>query len=110
MDGGAVRFIVPEDWGAMQDEDPLELNHIEVDISGTGAVPEGDSEVLDDGLSVVATLKTFGKGSIRSHSPTAVAPERVKADGAVKPKKEIGEYRLHELKQWVVLMVRLCRY
>ena len=33
MDGGAVRFTIPEDWGAMQD-DPLERNHIDVDVSG----------------------------------------------------------------------------
>ena len=29
MDGGAVRLTIPEDWGDMQDEDPLELNHID---------------------------------------------------------------------------------
>ena len=61
MDGGAVRLTIPEDWGAMQ-EDPLELNHIDVDISGTGAALT-DSEILDDGLQVVANLKTFGKGN-----------------------------------------------
>ena len=60
MDGGAVRFTIPEGWGAMQ-EDPLELNHIDVDVSGTGAALT-DSEILDDGLSVVANLTTFGKG------------------------------------------------
>ena len=62
MDGGAVRFTIPEDWGAMQD-DPLELNHIDVDVSGTGAaLTETASEIVDDGLQVVANLKTFGKG------------------------------------------------
>ena len=60
MDGGAVRFTIPEDWGAMQD-DPLELNHIDVDVSGAGAVLSS-SEIVDEGLSVVANLKTFGKG------------------------------------------------
>ena len=60
MDGGAVRFTRPEGWGDMQD-DPLELNHIDVDVSGSGAVLT-DSEILDDGLSVVANLTTFGKG------------------------------------------------
>ena len=33
MDGGALRFTIPEDWGAMQD-DPLERNHLDVDVSG----------------------------------------------------------------------------
>ena len=61
MDGGAVRFTIPEDWGAMQD-DPLELNHIDVDVSGPNAALT-DSEILDDGLQVVANLKTFGKGN-----------------------------------------------
>ena len=63
MDGGAVRLIIPEDWGAMQDEDNLKRNYIEVDVSGTGAALDGDPEILDDGLTVVATLKTFGNGN-----------------------------------------------
>ena len=62
MDGGAVRFTPPDDWGEMQDEDPLELNYIEVDVSGTGAALDGDPEIIDDGLSVDANLETFGEG------------------------------------------------
>ena len=62
MDGGAVRFTIPDDWGEMQDEDPLELNYIEVEVSGTGAALDGDPEIVDDGLSVEANLKTFGEG------------------------------------------------
>ena len=61
MNGGAVRFTIPEDWGAMQD-DPLERNHLDVDVSGPNAALT-DSEILDDGLSVVANLKTFGKSN-----------------------------------------------
>ena len=57
MDGGAVRFTTPDDWGEMQDEDPLELNHIDVDVSGTGAALEGDPEIINDGLSVEADSK-----------------------------------------------------
>ena len=60
MDGGAVSFTRPENWGDMQ-EDPLERNHIDVDVSGAGAVLTS-SEIVNDGLSVVANLKTFGKG------------------------------------------------
>ena len=61
MDGGAVRFTIPDDWGAMQD-DPLERNYIEVDAAGSGATLEGDPEIVDDGLAVEVNLKTFGKG------------------------------------------------
>ena len=61
MDGGALRFTIPEGWGAMQ-EDPLERNHIDVDVSGPNAALT-DSEILDDGRQVVATLETFGKGN-----------------------------------------------
>ena len=61
MDGGALRFTIPEDWGIMQD-DPLERNHIDVDVSGPNAAL-ASTEILDDGLQVVATLKTFGKGN-----------------------------------------------
>ena len=62
MDGGAVRLTIAEDWGAMQDEDPLLRNYIEVDVSGTGAVLT-DYEIVDNGLAVVANLTTFGKGN-----------------------------------------------
>ena len=62
MDGGAVRLTIPEDWGAMQD-DPLELNHIDVDISGTGRSVDRALRFVDDGLQVVANLTTFGKGN-----------------------------------------------
>ena len=62
MDGGAVRFTIADDWGEMQDEDPLELNYIEVDVSGTGAALDGDPEIINDGRSVDANLETFGEG------------------------------------------------
>ena len=62
MDGGAVRFTIPEGWGAMQDEDNLKRNYTEIDVSGSGA-EKTDHEILDDGLQVVANLKTFGKGN-----------------------------------------------
>ena len=62
MDGGAVLLTIPDGWGAMQD-DPLELNHIAVEVSGTGAVLAGDPEMVGgEGLMVRANLKTFGKG------------------------------------------------
>ena len=62
MDGGTVRFTIPEGWGPMQDEDNLKRNYTEIDVSGSGAALT-DHEILDDGLSVVANLKTFGKGN-----------------------------------------------
>ena len=62
MDGGAVRFTIPDGWGEMQDEDSLELNHIAVEVTGSGAVLDGDPEISADGISVEANLKTFGEG------------------------------------------------
>ena len=62
MDGGVVRLTIADDWGAMQDEDPLLRNYVEVAVSGTGAVLT-DYEIVDNGLAVVANLTTFGKGN-----------------------------------------------
>ena len=60
MDSGAVRFTIPEGWGAMQ-ADPLELNHIDIKVTGPGAALTG-YEIMVDSLAVEANLKTFGKG------------------------------------------------
>ena len=62
MDGGAVRLTIPDEWGAMQVDDPLEPNYIEVEVTGSGAAPDGDPEVSADGISVEADLTTFGEG------------------------------------------------
>ena len=46
----------------MQD-DPLLQNHIAVEVSGSGAVLDGDPEMVGgESLMVRANLKTFGKG------------------------------------------------
>ena len=102
MDGGAVRFTIPEDWGAMQD-DPLELNHIDVDVSGTGAALT-DSEILDDGLQVVANLKTFGKGNKVTFTYGG-GVERVTAE-VLEPKPTSAKLPSW-LNQWVVVMATL---
>ena len=64
MDGGAVRLTIPEGWGPMQ-TDPLELNHIAVNVSGTGAALADPAFELVGGedMMVEVYLKTFGKGS-----------------------------------------------
>ena len=62
MDGGAVHLIIPDDWGAVQDNNSTAANYISVAASGNGAVLAG-SEVLNSGTSVEATLTTFGAGS-----------------------------------------------
>ena len=62
MDGGAVRLTIPDGWGEMQVDDPLDFNHIEVEVTGSGAELDGDPDVIDDGQSVDANLKTFAKG------------------------------------------------
>ena len=60
MDGGAVQLTIPEDWGDMQD-DPLERNYIAVDVSSGAALSDPASEIVDDGIAVVAYLETFGE-------------------------------------------------
>ena len=60
MDGGAVHLIIPDDWGAAQDDDNTAANYINVTV-GTGAVLT-DFEVLNSGRSVEANLKTFADG------------------------------------------------
>ena len=32
MDGGAVRLVIPDDWGDLQDDDATEANYVEVDV------------------------------------------------------------------------------
>ena len=34
MDGGAVRLVIPDDWGNLQDDDATEANYVEVDVVG----------------------------------------------------------------------------
>ena len=62
MDGGAVRFTIPEGWGASRMRTILSATITGIDVSGSGA-EKTDHEILDDGQSVVANLKTFGKGN-----------------------------------------------
>ena len=62
MDGGAVRLIIPDTWGAAQRDDNTAANHIHVAAAGNGAVLT-DFEVLNSGRSVEANLTTFGEGS-----------------------------------------------
>ena len=61
MDGGAVRLIIPDDWGAAQRSDNTAANYIHV-AAGNGGVLTS-YEVLNSGRSVEANLKTFGAGS-----------------------------------------------
>ena len=60
MDGGAVHLIIPDTWGAAQDDDSAAANYVNVTV-GTGAVLTA-YEVLNSGRSVEATLKTLGVG------------------------------------------------
>ena len=34
MDGGAVRLVIPDEWGNLQDDDATEANYVEVDVVG----------------------------------------------------------------------------
>ena len=62
MDGGAVSLELPDDdWGAMQD-DPLELNYIEVSGPRNALDDDEPFEIVDDGLKVEAYLDEFEEG------------------------------------------------
>ena len=37
MDGGAVRLVIPDDWGNLQDDDATLANYVEVDVAPKGA-------------------------------------------------------------------------
>ncbi|RKU14344.1 hypothetical protein C6502_00555 [Candidatus Poribacteria bacterium] len=61
MNGGAVRLTIPETWGAAQNDDNKQPNYIKVTATGGGVLT--DYEVLDNGRSIQANLKTFSNGS-----------------------------------------------
>ena len=53
MDGGAVRLVIPENWGDLQDDDATEANYVEVDVvTGRGTA---EANVAD--RAVIATLE-----------------------------------------------------
>ena len=60
MDGGAVRLVIPDDWGDLQDEDATEANYVEVDVvEGRGSA---EANVAD--RAVIANLTGVRKGSV----------------------------------------------
>ena len=60
MDGGAVRLVIPDDWGDLQDEDATEANYVEVDVvEGRGSA---EANVAD--RAVIANLTGVEKGSV----------------------------------------------
>ena len=60
MDGGAVRLVIPDDWGDLQDEDATEANYVEVDVvEGRGSA---EANVAD--RAVIADLTGVEKGSV----------------------------------------------
>ena len=60
MDGGAVRLVIPDDWGDLQDEDATEANYVEVDVvEGRGSAT---ANVAD--RAVIANLTGVEKGSV----------------------------------------------
>ena len=61
MDGGAVRLTIPETWGAAQNDDNKKSNYINVTATGGGVLT--NFEVLDNGRSIQANLKTLSSGS-----------------------------------------------
>ena len=60
MDGGAVRLIIPQNWGAAQSDDAEKPNYINVTVSSSATLT--NFEVLDNGRFVQANLTTFDAG------------------------------------------------
>ena len=58
MDGGAVRLVIPDDWGNLQDDDATEANYVEVDVvKGRGSA---EANVAD--RAVIANLTGRSSG------------------------------------------------
>ena len=82
MDGGSVRLIIPDDWGAAQRSDNTAANYVDVDSAGLD-----NFEVLNSGRSVEANLTTLGKGDTVMFSYGA----GVGANRGAAAQAEIGE-------------------
>ena len=80
MDGGAVRLVIPDGWGSLQDDDATEANYVEVDVSsgrGTATANVGSNAAIAylEGLVKGSVVRfTYGGGTVtesqRCRSPT----------------------------------------
>ena len=80
MDGGAVRVVIPDDWGNLQDDDATEANYVEVDVvSGRGSA---EANVADravnanlTGVEAGSVVRfSYGGGTVSSRNGAEVQP------------------------------------
>ena len=88
MDGGAVRLVIPEGWGSLQDDDATEANYVEIDVGGRGKATNanvGSSaaiaylEGIEKGSRVIFT---YGGGTVDSRNGAEAQPTIAVADPA----------------------------
>ena len=80
MDGGAVRLVIPDDWGDLQDEDATEANYVEVDVvegRGSAEANVADRAVIANltGVQAGSVVRfTYGGGTVASRNGAEVQP------------------------------------
>ena len=97
MDGGAVRLVIPDEWGDLQDDDATEANYVEVDVvqgSGSATANVADRAVIANltGVESGSVVRfSYGGGTVDSRNgavvqpaittPNAPAPFIIESDG-----------------------------
>ena len=80
MDGGAVRLVIPDEWGNLQDDDATEANYVEVDVvsgSGSAEANVADRAVIANltGVQAGSVVRfTYGGGTVASRNGAEVEP------------------------------------
>ena len=80
MDGGAVRLVIPDDWGDLQDEDATEANYVEVDVvegRGSAEANVADRAVIANltGVQAGSVVRfSYGGGTVASRNGAEVEP------------------------------------
>ena len=80
MDGGAVRLVIPDDWGDLQDEDATEANYVEVDVvegRGSATANVADRAVIANltGVEKDSVVRfSYGGGTVASRNGAEVQP------------------------------------
>ena len=80
MDGGAVRLVIPDNWGDLQDDDATEANYVEVDVvegRGSAEANVADRAVIANltGVQAGSVVRfTYGGGTVASRNGAEVQP------------------------------------
>ena len=86
MDGGAVRLVIPDKWGNLQDDDATERNYVEVDVvtgRGTATANVADRAVIADleGVEKGSVVRfTYGGGTVTTRNGAEVQPSITTSD------------------------------